>query len=56
MKTLLVTVIRRTKWTNVHGKISLKSRVWDKVPEESTIIFGGNQISFKQSVGEIYES
>ena len=31
----------------------LKSGVWDKVPEGSTVIFGDTQISLFQSVGQV---
>jgi len=31
--------------------IASKYRVWDKVPEESTLIFAGTQITFQYSVG-----
>jgi len=30
-----------------------KSRVWDKVPEGSTLIFGGTQIFLHTSVGQV---
>ena len=30
-----------------------ESRVWDKVPEGSPVIFGDTQISLKHSVGQV---
>ena len=37
------------------AKIS-KSRVWDKVPEGNTLIFGHTHISLQYSVGQVEES